>query len=454
MFNKIKKILLLCGDIFFLYASLYLALMIRYTSIPDKTILEKHLAPFSFIFAIWILIFFIYNLYRLNLASQKTDFYKYSVQSFLTAGLISIIYFYLAPQTQITPKTNLVIFILVFAVVFILWRNIYYTALKSYMPKEKVAVIGEAKKINFLVRELAENDHPGYKISFIIDRLSKEKHSYQNIPVFNNMKELPNLITKKNINTLILASDPASSENLRNILFSSLHLKVNFVTLPQFYESVTGKIPLGIIDQTWFLQNLSEGGKAYFDTFKRFYDIIIAFIILLISLPLWPFLILAIKLTDRGPIFFKQTRAGQYGKPFQIFKFRTMTDKKNDQTPTQEKDKRITKVGSFLRKTRLDEIPQMINVLKGEMSFVGPRPERPELIKELEQNIPFYRERMLVKPGITGWDQISGEYHSPDIEDTWKKLQYDLFYIKNRSIYLDLSIILKTISTIVGKTGR
>jgi exopolysaccharide biosynthesis polyprenyl glycosylphosphotransferase len=446
MFNKIKKILLLCGDIFFLYASLYLALMIRYTSIPDKTILEKHLAPFSFIFAIWILIFFIYNLYRLNLASQKTDFYKYSVQSFLTAGLISIIYFYLAPQTQITPKTNLVIFILVFAVVFILWRNIYYTALKSYMPKEKVAVIGEAKKINFLVRELAENDHPGYKISFIIDRLSKEKHSYQNIPVFNNMKELPNLITKKNINTLILASDPASSENLRNILFSSLHLKVNFVTLPQFYESVTGKIPLGIIDQTWFLQNLSEGGKAYFDTFKRFYDIIIAFIILLISLPLWPFLILAIKLTDRGPIFFKQTRAGQYGKPFQIFKFRTMTDKKNDQT--------ITKVGSFLRKTRLDEIPQMINVLKGEMSFVGPRPERPELIKELEQNIPFYRERMLVKPGITGWDQISGEYHSPDIEDTWKKLQYDLFYIKNRSIYLDLSIILKTISTIVGKTGR
>jgi exopolysaccharide biosynthesis polyprenyl glycosylphosphotransferase len=454
MFTKFKKILLLGGDIFFLYASLYLALTIRYASIPDKTILEKHLTPFTFIFAIWIVVFFVYNLYHLNLASQKTAFYRYSLRSFATAGLISIIYFYIAPQTEITPKTNLVIFIAVFAAIFFLWRKLYYTVLRSYIPKDKVAVIGETKKINFLVNELTNNDHPGYKISFIIDPLSKEKQPYQNIPVFHKIEELPNMINKKNINTLVLASDPTSSADLRNMLFSSLHLKINFITLPQFYENITGKIPLGIIDQIWFLQNLSEGGKAYFDAFKRSYDLIIATLILIASVPLWPFIIVAIKLTDRGPIFFKQTRAGQYGRPFQIFKFRTMTDKDNDQTPTREKDQRITKVGSFLRKSRLDEIPQVINVLKGEMSFVGPRPERPELIKDLEKNIPFYRERMLVKPGITGWDQISGEYHSPSLEDTWKKLQYDLFYIKNRSVYLDLSIILKTVSTIVGKTGR
>jgi lipopolysaccharide/colanic/teichoic acid biosynthesis glycosyltransferase len=131
-----------------------------------------------------------------------------------------------------------------------------------------------------------------------------------------------------------------------------------------------------------------------------------------------------------------------------------MSIENNHHTPTQEQDKRITTVGSFLRKTRLDEVPQVLNIIKGEMSFVGPRPERPELIIKLEQNIPFYRERMLVKPGLTGWDQISGEYHSPSIKDTIKKLQYDLYYIKNRSFYLDLSIILKTLSTIISRAGR
>jgi len=126
----------------------------------------------------------------------------------------------------------------------------------------------------------------------------------------------------------------------------------------------------------------------------------------------------------------------------------------NDYSPTEENDSRITSFGSFLRKTRIDELPQIINVLKGEMSFVGPRPERPELVTELEKKIPFYNERMLVKPGITGWDQISNEYHSPSFEDSLKKLQYDLFYIKNRSVYLDISIILKTISTVLTRSGR
>jgi len=130
-----------------------------------------------------------------------------------------------------------------------------------------------------------------------------------------------------------------------------------------------------------------------------------------------------------------------------------MTVINNNFSPTAKDDNRITKFGSWLRRTRIDEIPQVINILQGEMSFVGPRPERPELIEELEDKIPFYNERLLVKPGITGWDQISGEYHSPSQEDTLKKLQYDLFYIKNRSIYLDLSIVLKTITTILSRKG-
>ena len=204
----------------------------------------------------------------------------------------------------------------------------------------------------------------------------------------------------------------------------------------------------------WFLENLSEGNKNIFDFIKRIYDLALASLILMITLPLWPIIGIIIRSESKGPVFFRQTRAGQNNKPFKILKFRTMTIADKDFAPTKENDARVTRFGSFLRKSRIDEIPQAINILKGEMSFVGPRPERPEYIEGLKTAIPFYKERMLVKPGLTGWDQISGEYHSPSREDSMKKLQYDLYYIKNRSIYLDLSIILKTISTVLSRSGR
>jgi lipopolysaccharide/colanic/teichoic acid biosynthesis glycosyltransferase len=204
----------------------------------------------------------------------------------------------------------------------------------------------------------------------------------------------------------------------------------------------------------WFLENLNEGNKTWFDMVKRLYDIVLALIIFLITLPFWPFIAMAIKLDSPGPVFFTQKRAGRHNRPFTMVKFRSMKTDDNDYHPTAEKDVRITALGNLLRKTRVDELPQLLNIILGDMSFVGPRPERPELIRKLEKQIPFYGQRMLVKPGLTGSDQISGEYHSPSYEDTLKKLQYDLFYIKNRSIYLDLSIILKTVMTVLSRSGR
>jgi exopolysaccharide biosynthesis polyprenyl glycosylphosphotransferase len=452
--NKFKKIALLAGDVAFLYVSLYIALLLRYFRLPDKQIWDEHFLPFTLIFSAWVVIFFIYTLYNLDLAVKRAKFYRLSLQALITAGLASIVYFYITPHTNITPKTNLVVFAIVFIVLFFIWRNLYYLAVRSYIPKENIAIIGFNKQSRALVSEINKNPHLGYKTAFILDPFVDKKQSNDNVPIFNNTSDLHDLITKKNINTLVLATDPSSLEKLRNLLFSALHLKINFYSLPQFYESITGKIPIEAINKMWFLQNLSEGRKKWFDAIKRIYDLSAAFIILTATLPLWIVIALAIKLDSQGPIFFKQKRAGQYGKPFRIIKFRTMSIENNHHTPTQEQDKRITTVGSFLRKTRLDEVPQVLNIIKGEMSFVGPRPERPELIIKLEQNIPFYRERMLVKPGLTGWDQISGEYHSPSIKDTIKKLQYDLYYIKNRSFYLDLSIILKTLSTIISRAGR
>jgi exopolysaccharide biosynthesis polyprenyl glycosylphosphotransferase len=455
-----KKIILLAGDVIILYFSLYFTLLIRYWQTPTPELWSSHFIPFSITFIFWIIIFFIAGLYNLHLAVNNANFFKLTSRSLSIAGLLSLAFFYLIPQISIAPKRNLLIYIIVFVILFYFWRRIYNGLLKSYLPKNTIAIIGLNNLAKELVQELKEKPHIGYNVAFVVD----DKNSglpaqagiknINNIPVFKGSVSLEKLIRGKNIDTIVLTSSPHQSSELRASLFNCLPLKINYINLPNFYESITGKIPIESIDKMWFLENLSEGSKRWFDIIKRIYDILLAFIIMLITIIFWPIIALLIKLESKGPVFFKQIRLGKNNQQFKVIKFRTMATVGNYFTPTIKDDIRITKIGSFLRKTRTDELPQLINILKGEMSFVGPRPERPELIRDLEKKIPFYHERMLVKPGATGWDQISGEYHSPSYEDSLKKLQYDLFYIKNRSIYLDLSIILKTIATVLSRGGR
>jgi len=452
MNNKFKKIALLGGDIIILYLSLYLTLLIRYSSKQLATSWAIHLWPFTIIFLLWLIIFYISNLYNLNLAINNLKFFQLSGKALAITGLISLAFFYLIPQINIAPKRNLFIFIVIFAVLFVLWRQFYNWSLKSYLPKNHLAIIGFNEQVQELINELQKKPHLGFIVSFIVDNNATDQ-SLNNIPLIKDIGQMKQLINKNKISNIILTADPHYSDNLRSALFDCLPLKINYISLPNFYEAITGKIPLDAINQMWFLENLNEGSKSWFNKIKRFYDFILAVLILLITLPFWLLIALIIKMESRGPVFIIMPRLGQDNKIFNLIKFRTMKEEGNDRSPTIANDPRITKFGSFLRKTRLDEVPQMINVIRGEMSFVGPRPERPELALELEKQIPFYRERLLVKPGLTGSDQISGEYHSPIREDSLKKLQYDLFYIKNRSLYLDISIILKTIATVLSRKG-
>ena len=452
MNNKFKKIALLGGDIIILYLSLYLTLLIRYSSKQLATSWAIHLWPFTIIFLLWLIIFYISNLYNLNLAINNLKFFQLSGKALAITGLISLAFFYLIPQINIAPKRNLFIFIVIFAVLFVLWRQFYNWSLKSYLPKSHLAIIGFNEQVQELINELQKKPHLGFVISFIVDNNATDQ-SLNNIPLIKDIGQMKQLINKNKISNIILTADPHYSDNLRSALFDCLPLKINYISLPNFYEAITGKIPLDAINQMWFLENLNEGSKSWFNKIKRFYDFILAVLILLITLPFWLLIALIIKMESRGPVFIIMPRLGQDNKIFNLIKFRTMKEEGNNRSPTIANDPRITKFGSFLRKTRLDEVPQMINVIRGEMSFVGPRPERPELALELEKQIPFYRERLLVKPGLTGSDQISGEYHSPIREDSLKKLQYDLFYIKNRSLYLDISIILKTIATVLSRKG-
>ncbi len=449
-----KKIILLLGDVALLYLSLYLALSFRYLHFISLFGVEmsKHFFPFSLIFLIWILIFYINNLYEIN-STDNNIFFQKSLTSIGVAGLLSFVYFYLTPQSTITPKTNLLIFIIFFTFLFFIWRQVFDLILKSHLTKTNIAIIGFNNEVKELIHEIKNKPHLGYKIKFIIDDNQKNTLKIKNIPILNNIKHLDKLVTSNNLSNIIIAKNIHKNPKLRSALFNALPLKINIIKLTDFYENITGKIALESINETWFLENLNEGNKKIFDIFKRSYDLFFAFFILLFNFPFWPIIGLIIKIQSPGPIFFKQIRLGKNNKKFKIIKFRTMNVEKNDFSPTNKNDKRIFSFGSFMRKTRIDEIPQILNIIIGDMSFIGPRPEQPKLAKKLAKKIPFYYERNLVKPGLSGWDQISGEYHSPSYEDTVKKLQYDLYYIKNRSIYLDISIALKTISIILSRQG-
>ena len=384
------------------------------------------------------------------LAINDSDFFNRTIRAGFIAALLSIAFFYANPNIKISPKTNLLIYVFVFTFLFILWRRFFNWSLKSYLPKNKIAFIGKNNLVNELINTLRKNPQLGIKVAILAGNYENQMDGIKIIKDINNLDKI---IKEKNINEIVLASNPQESDKLRSALFKCLPLKINFINISDFYESITGKVSLESLSQMWFLEKLNKGKREWQDLFKRFYDFVMALILLIISAPFWPFIALLIKAESKGPVFIKMKRAGQNGTPFKMLKFRTMREEGNMRTPTIKNDPRITKFGGFMRKTRIDEIPQIINILLNDMSFVGPRPERPELIQNLEKLIPFYNERTLVKPGVTGWDQVSGEYHSPSLEDSLKKLQYDLFYVKNRSLYLDLSIILKTIKTVLGRKG-
>lgn len=453
---NIKKYGLLLGDIVILYLSLYLTLMVRYAEQPSELLWKQHFWPFTALFALWLIIFYINNLYDLSLAVNNFKFFARTSRALIISFLLGTAFFYLIPRIDITPKRNLLICIVITAILFLLWRQIYNLILKSYLPKNKIAVIGLNEQVKELIKEFIDKPHLGIKISFIFyDQADFHEQGLYNVKVTNDITKIQELINKKRIFTVVLTEDIHKSDELRSYLFNCLHLKVDFISLPHFYEKITGKIPVESINQMWFLENLKEGGKLWYDKIKKATDLILAFFILIITFPFWPIISLIIKLENPGPSFYQQTRVGKNNKIFNLIKFRSMVhDPDASLRPTVARDARITKFGSFLRRTRIDELPQILNIIKGEMSFIGPRPERPELIEYLQKKIPFYNERTLVLPGITGWDQVCGEYHSPSKEDTLKKLQYDLYYVKNRSIFLDLLIVLKTIRTVLGRGGQ
>lgn len=460
-----------------MYAALSLSLVVRKGASLSFEYLWYHVVHFSPLFALWLVIFYILGFYRLDRTSTTYNYVKLFSAGFLTSGFVSVCYFYINPVVYISPKLLLVLLFIIYGTLLWGWRYLYE---KRWVQNQKyrvgVGFIGITKEVEQIVRELNQHTLLGYDARFFFDSNSDERreggradalanggadedcpseNGEEKIPRIGDVSAIRPIIQETNVDLVVIAAGRRSlSPELIRELYGLLDIKVRFMHLPDFYEMIFGRVPINAINEFWFLEHVDLRAALPYETVKAIFDRILAALLLLIFLPFFPIIALGIKLESKGPVFFKQERVGRNGRPFTMIKFRTMREEGNDFSPTEKGDGRITKFGSFLRSTRLDEIPQALNILRGEMSFIGPRPERPEIAQRLAEAIPYYQQRHLIKPGVTGWDQVCGEYHSPSIADTEKKLQYDLYYLKNISFSLDVSIFCRTILTMIRRKGR
>ena len=423
----LKKFILFLGDVFFLYISLFLTLFLRFLSEFNLEIFLLHLLPFSILYFFWIIIFYVAGLYDLHLIKTKLSFYTRVLGAIMGGLILGMLFFYSLPFFGISPKTNLILNVLIFGFLFLCWRQFFYSLFSVHFIN-RVTITGEGVEIENLKEEINKRPYLGYKL----------------IPIDLEKDILPQ-IQENSIDTVIFTDNFESDPKMLKALYFSLPAKVNFLDFTKAYELVIQKVPLSMVSQAWFLENLKEGEKGFFDKVKSFFDIIISGLILVLSLPLWVLIAIFIKLDDQGPIFYSQERIGKNRQSFKLYKFRSMTvgAEEGKAVWAKKEDKRITRVGKFIRRLHFDELPQMINVLRGDISLIGPRPERPEFVEKLEKEIPHYHLRHIIKPGFSGWAQIKFRY-GRSIMDSKEKFEYDLYYLKNRNLLLDIGILLRT----------
>lgn len=414
-YYRYLKILLLILDILLFYLSLIILLILK-----SNLDFKDHFIGFTILLPFWIISFYSQNFYSFNIFKNK--FSLRIIKSFIISFIISIIFFYFLPQLRISPKTNLIIFSTIYLSLFIIFRNLI---------EEKIA---KKKKFNILV--------------FIPKNfIEKFKRDFENIDFYNFTIAEDNLIYDYSKFDAIVISRKIKDEELINKIIRKINYKIPIIELIEFYEKNLGRIPLEEIDEYWILKEIINPELKFQTFIKRIFDIFLSLFIGILSLPFIPIIILCIYLNSPGPILFKQKRIGKDNKEFTIYKFRTMKPINDLGIWEKEKDERVFFFGKILRRSHLDELPQIINVLKGELSFIGPRPEQANIVKQLEKEIPFYHIRHLILPGITGWTQVN--YKKPfNLEETKIKIEYDFYYLKNKNFFLDIIIFLKTIFNI------
>ncbi|MEM5564568.1 sugar transferase [Psychroserpens sp. AS72] len=451
-----RKILLRIIDICVIILGLYLLqISINY----DYLTVAKDNLGYLIVLAIYITIFgTIFEIYDLQKSSKLDVTFRNIV---LTVSTTVLFYLLTPVLTPFLPEQRLQIiyfYLCIIAVIFI-WRWIYITFISTPRFYKKVLLVGEISNIENIIKPLNQSD-PNYRIVGFINSETEVESPIK----FKGLKEfkpenLLQVIRDEKISEILVAS--YNSETITTEIYHDLIslLDQGFIIreYTQVFEEITYRVPIQFVGKDfykYFPFSRSNQNKLYL-FFQRAFDIIFSVLGLIFGCCILPFIFLGNFIANKGPLFYFQERVGQNGKLFQIVKLRSMivNAEVGGAKWAQKNDVRITKFGMFLRRSRLDEIPQFVNVLRGDMSIIGPRPERPFFVNELSRIIPFYETRHIVKPGLTGWAQVNTRYGS-SVDDSLTKLQYDLYYIKHRSVFLDINIVVKTLSTILYYRGQ
>lgn len=426
MKNSARIALLFLGDIAMMVIAFFVMLKIAFPEINNE-ILTTHIRSFSVIALLWILIFFIFNFYNTQLVTPTIKHLKRIIYAFLVAMSVSVIAFYIFPFFTITPKTNLLIWGIGSILCFIIWRRIFYTIFSSFFKKHLVIIKKERDSYTQeLISYLESNPQTGYSFD----------------GYFSSLEDFVSYAQNQRVDTIIVSQRILNNAEDFQKLYNMSEYILDFT---HAYEDLIGKIPVSSIDDEWFLHNIPGKNRLHFEWLSHAIGVLLAGLGLIISLPITITIVIALTLQNDGPLFYTQTRLGKNGRPFTLYKFRSMkTYEDRGLAWTEKNDTRITPVGRIMRKIHMDEIPQLWNILKGDIVLVGPRPEIPDFAEKLEDNIPFYYFRHIIKPGFTGWAQIKFR-NARGIEESKEKFEYDLYYIKNRNIFMDLGIILRTV---------
>jgi sugar transferase (PEP-CTERM system associated) len=453
-----RTIALMLSDAAIAYLSVILALILRLDFQGAYYQLEEKFGwlKAGLVALICILVMYLYDLYEYTIIKNRLELFLRLIQAIGIAWILLAIIFYFLPEMMIGRGTSLYSSLITLSLISG-WRLLIHSVIGHPDIGERVAIVGTNNAAIDTARAILNRPDAGYRLVGLIKENKNEKNlDHLAIPILGSTEELNSIVQREKIDRLVIAVlERRGNFPTDTLLKLSLAGHVLIEECASFYERITGQVHLDMLRPSWLIFN-GRGKQSRLDRIIR--DLLhrtLALMGLIISLPIALITALIIKLESEGEIFYKQERVGKNGRIFKLIKFRSMhvNAESNDEAVwAQPNDARITRVGKIIRKVRIDEIPQFWNILKGEMSFVGPRPERPQFVAQLAKQIPFYEHRHLTQPGLTGWAQIKYPYGA-SVEDARQKLQYDLYYIKNQSLALDLIIVFETIKTVIFGRG-
>jgi len=456
-----RRLLIMAGDVLCVTTAIFIALF-TWSEVADRVFdvefVVRQIYWFVVLPLLWLLLASSNDFYDLNVASKSS----LSLQKLLIITLqllvLYLLVFFFSPRDAL-PRLFVIYYGVASFLLIALWRLLNPALIGWAAEPRRILVIGTDEAAQLILEMIREYGSDTYETCGVIslDDSIEEGKTVAGVPIVGTGDDVFNLVLSDEISELIITDMPDVTDGIFRGVMDAYERGVTLTPMPILYERITGRVPVRHVKNNYALV-LPLAGQSYlnfYSTAQRMVDLLLGalgFVVFLLTLPL---IALVIRLDSAGGIFYTQMRTGLNGKPFRMVKYRTMVqdaEKATGAVFSRKGDPRITRVGNFMRKTRLDELPQMLNVLRGEMSVVGPRPERPQHIRRLTEKIPFYRTRLVVRPGLTGWAQVQYAYGSDD-EDALAKLEYDLYYIRNRSLVLDFNIMIRTVGKVLKMSG-